>query len=338
MTIQSIDLPSLVRAIFWPLLAVFALVLFRRPVGDLVTILGQRIHKFSFGGLSLELAEVSEMKTPILETEIRQLDASPAPQSGSSAISQLLVQLQSDRRHDYIVVDLGSESSRRWLTSRLYLLALLITLIDRPMCMVFVESVSGVRKRFLGTAAPDRVRWALARRYSWFESASAATWATLGGAYCITSVLTLSPTSSFQFDPTTGGLAEWQVTQLMQQFLTNIRAPQVVPPNANPDADEWISLKDGMAEHAKWLDGDRIERLLGSDLNVSSVALLPNQNVNELSNVVLRQSGRFVAIVDPDRGFRCLVDRIAALEGLARELLRQAAPDRISSWREGGNA
>jgi hypothetical protein len=278
MTIQPIDLPSLLRAIVWPLLAVFALVIFRRPVGDLVTMLGQRIHKFSFGGLSLELAEVSEMKTPTLETEIRQLDAGLIPQSGSSAISQLLTQLRSDHRHDYIVLDLGSESSPRWLTSRVYLLALLITLIDRPICMVFVETAGGVRKRFIGTAAPDRVRWALARHYSWLELASAAAYAVLGGAYCSTSLLQLNPVSTFQFDAASGSLAEWQVTQLIQQFLANIRAPQPVPAAANADADQWIPLSDGMAEHAKWLDADR--------------------------------------------SFRCLVDRIAALESLAKAFLR----------------
>lgn len=323
MSIQPIDLPSLLRAVIWPLLAFFALIVFRRPMGTLITILGQRVHKFSLGGFSMELVEVSEMKTQTLETEIRQLDAGLIPQSGSTAISQLLLQLQAERNHDYITLDLGSETSPRWLTSRLYLLAFLITLIDRPICMVFVETIGGVRKRFIGTATPNRVRWALGRRYGWLELASAAAYAALGGVYCNANTLLLNPVSNFQFDPITGSLAEWQVTQLMQSFLQSIRGPQPIPPN--PEADQWVPLNDGVSEHAKWVDGARIERLLGADLNVSSVVLMPNQTVDDLGGAVLRQQRRFVAVLDTDRSFRCLVDRIAALEGLSKEFRKQTA-------------
>jgi len=131
MNIQPIDLPSLLRAVTWPVITIIALAIFWRPLTDLVKILAPRINKLSVGGLSLELAQVSEMKAPTaLDTEIRQLDAGLVPQSGVTGLTGLLSQLQHGGQRDYIVIDLGSEASRRWLTSRLYLLALLITLID----------------------------------------------------------------------------------------------------------------------------------------------------------------------------------------------------------------
>src|SRR5438045_1132653 len=99
MNIQPIDLPSLLRAVLWPALTIVAIAIFRHPLSDLVKILGQRIHKFSFGGLSLELAEVSEVKAQTLESEIRQLDAGLIPQSGAWSISGLLMQLQRGGRH-----------------------------------------------------------------------------------------------------------------------------------------------------------------------------------------------------------------------------------------------
>lgn len=79
-----------------------------------------------------------------------------------------------------------------------------------------------------------------------------------------------------------------------------------------------------MSEHARWLDGARIERLLGSDLGNSQVVRLPNKTVNDLTDAVLSEQGRFVAIVDPDKTFRGLVDRLAALERVASEFLRKA--------------
>src|SRR2546425_431006 len=111
MNIQPIDLASLLRAVTWPLITIAALVVFRRPLINLVGVLGQRVQKISFGGLSLDVSEVSELKPHSLDAEIRQLDAGLVPQSGTSSISILLSQLQYHGQHDYIVIDLGSEPS-----------------------------------------------------------------------------------------------------------------------------------------------------------------------------------------------------------------------------------
>src|ERR1035441_7054782 len=118
LNIQAIDLPSLLRAVTWPVLAVVALAVFRRPLGEMVKVLGQRAHKFSISKFSLELTEISEKRPQTLDTEIRQLEAWLLPQSGSNALLSLLNQLQCGEQHDYIMIDLGSESSPRWLTSR----------------------------------------------------------------------------------------------------------------------------------------------------------------------------------------------------------------------------
>jgi hypothetical protein len=132
----------------------------------------------------------------------------------------LMCKARRSGRHNYIVIDLGSESSPRRLTSRLYLLALLIGPIARPIRFVFVETAGSVRNRFIGTASPDRVRWALATKYNWLETMNAMAYASIG---------------EVSLDPTTGYFANWQVLQLMQQFLANIRnrSLQQTPPNGS---------------------------------------------------------------------------------------------------------
>jgi hypothetical protein len=337
MNIQPIDLPSLLRAFLWPALAIIVFVVYRHSLRKLIITLAQRAHKFSFGVFSLELAQVSEIKPLALETEIRNLEAGLFPQSGSSGISSILMQLRQDRQHDYMVIDLGPPPPQQWITSRLYILALLITLIDRPLCFVFVETVGDIRKRFIGAAGADRVRWALARRYTWLESASANAYASLG---------------DLQFDPTTGTLSDSQITEMMKTFLDSIRWNSPVPIEANAgnttapanvaipttpspviNTQDWVYLNDGVQEHAKYVDGARIERLLGDDLTRSRVTLPPDKLINDLTRVVLGQPGRFVAVVDPDLAFRELVDRYAILESLAYEFLKQTAP---SSTTESG--
>ena len=54
MNVQPIDVPSLLHAVTWPVIVVIAFVVFRRPLAELVKVLGQRTHKASFGSLSLE--------------------------------------------------------------------------------------------------------------------------------------------------------------------------------------------------------------------------------------------------------------------------------------------
>ena len=73
-----------------------------------------------------------------------------------------------------------------------------------------------------------------------------------------------------------------------------------------------------------WLDGAEIENLLGSNLTTSHVTLLPNQTVDGLADITMSQQGRFVAVVEPDKTFHCRVDRLAALERMASEVVKQA--------------
>jgi hypothetical protein len=170
MNIQPVDIPSLLRAAVWPIIVLVALVIFRRQLPDLVRILSQRINKFSFAGLSLELAVVPEMQSTALETEVRQLNAAPQIQSGVSSISGVFDELQRGSGPGYILIDLASESNPRWLTSPLYLLAFLITLLDRRIYLVFLETGRQIRKQFVGAASAGIVRTALAHRYAWLSN------------------------------------------------------------------------------------------------------------------------------------------------------------------------
>jgi hypothetical protein len=324
MIIQPVDLPSLLRAALWPVVGGIAIIIFRQQVIDLVKLLSERINKFSFGGVSLELAVLPEMRSAALEIEVRQLNAAPQIQSGVQSISGIFDELQRREDRGYIVVDLGSEAAPRWLTSRLYMLAFLITLIDRPIPLVFVETVGELRKRFVGAASANSMRWALARRYSWLESAMAAAYAVAGGTFCApNAVMQVPGVSSFQFDPATGHLASANVSQLMQNFLANIRVLTPGPPAQAADEREWIALSNGMVEHSRWLNGRRIERLLGQDLSASSVVLAPNQSVDSLDEVIIAQQGASVAILEMDRSFRTLVDRCATLDSLGSAFLKQ---------------
>lgn len=317
MSIQPVDLPSLLRAVSWPTMAAIALAVFRRPLATLISVLGQKVSKFSVGKFSIEMAQVQEMKPSSMDTEIRQLEAGSIPQSGSTSLTTLVNELQGGGQHDYVVIDFGSETSPRWLTSRLYLLCFLITLINRQLCIVFVETVGSVRKKLIGMASPERVRWALAYRYGWLESAATAAYANQA---CNPPIGTVPfPTPANKFDPSTG--YSWtMIPNVIQQFLTSIRSAAAP---SDQDKAEWVSVDKQNYEHAKWLNGPRIESLLGGALTTAHVTLQLNQTLNDMVNPVLAQRGRFIAVVEQDQSLACLVDRMEVLDGVAGELLKQ---------------
>jgi hypothetical protein len=69
--------------------------------------LSQGINKFSFAGLSLELAGLPEMQSTALLIEVRQPNAAPQIQSGVDSISGAFDKLQRSAERGYIVIDLG---------------------------------------------------------------------------------------------------------------------------------------------------------------------------------------------------------------------------------------
>jgi hypothetical protein len=106
MTIEPIGLAAILNAVMWPLIAVIAVILLRKPLTSLVGTLGQRIQRISVGALSLDIASLSEVKSTSLDSEIRQLEPSQPVQSGVSSLESLFAETRRGGKQDYVVIDL----------------------------------------------------------------------------------------------------------------------------------------------------------------------------------------------------------------------------------------
>jgi hypothetical protein len=207
------------------------------------------------------------------------------------------------------------------------MLAFLITLIDHPIAMVFVETAGAVRQRYIGVASPDQVRWALARRYNWLETAMAGAYAGLAVNVFMPSTDPNSgqtlPSNGPKVDAATGRLEQFQASQLMSTFLGYIQ--RAAPPPNLPEgrASDWAQLGDGVVEYAVWLNAGRLERRLGTALSRSSVIVPPNQTLDDLAAPVLKQQGNYVAVLDSERRFTGLLDRYAVLDLFVRDYSKQ---------------
>jgi hypothetical protein len=324
MTFQPVDISSILGALAWPFVVVAALYVFRHSAGGLAKLAGERIQRVSFAGFGIEFATMRNVTPATLDVELRRTSGAPPIQSGSGSISQVYHDLLTGEPRGYVVVDLGSDEASQSLSSRLYLLAFLITLVDHSICMVFVETAGGVRRRYVGAASPDDVRWALARRCVWLEPAMA-------GAYASLAQLTYQPTVDStgqisqpfgpQIDQVTGHLAEYQASKLMSDFLTNVQA-MAQPQNRLNDRD-WVRLEGGVVEYAVWIKADRLERRLGAALSRANVIVPLNQTLDDIVPAVLKRQGGFVAELDVERRFEGLLDRHAIVDRFARDHAKQ---------------
>ncbi len=239
-----------------------------------------------------------------------------------STAATFVMQLRDRTVADYAIVNLGAGD--QWLTSRLYIMAVVFARMKGLGAFVFLgRSENG--RRYLGWADPNRVRWALGRKYPWLESAYAAAYA---------SVLTTQPVAVTSATGRVGYVYNPDDPQpsidLLRAFLEGIQWPQqpgaalpgllpVAPPA--PGASDWVEINAQTEtwEHASWVTAALLEEILGDDLHFSQVRweMLQERRQPDQVRLVLAEHGQYVAVTENELRFRYLVDRTRLLEQVA---------------------
>jgi hypothetical protein len=272
-------------------------------------------YAFEFAGLKVpDVSEIAPQNTeklpplPELVTKAFAFDA-PDPLSATDVANQkkisltstyvkdLLTEITGIGPTDFAIVDLGA--GRSWLTTRLFIVAILLKRMRSLKTFVFVETRDGIDKKFIGDVAPDVVRWALARAYPWLEDAYASAYSQLPNRRILS--------ESGALDPIDAGF-------LVQYFIANIQS------TALGDAGEWVELAPGKWEHGHWISRGLLERLVEVSPIRSSVVDAADLTPQERVLKVLAREGSFVALIDDKGRFMSLVDRTALLERTAARL------------------
>jgi hypothetical protein len=309
------DILKFIVAILWPLVTVVALVLFRRPLTRLASEIAVRTTKVSFKGVSVEFQRLTPLapawSVSSWSAAAQNVHTLTSSELFDSYSSTLFDQLLHSKDADYAVVDLGR--GEEWLTSRLYIFSLVLGEISRLSALVFLETVAGGRRRFLGVAAPGDVRSALARRYPWLEHAFAVAYAAQYPAFGPDAVgQSISPLATYVLDASN----PYPVMQLVREFVSKVQRttepPQLERPTylsfqtTTPASPTTLTT---LWERAGWIDGERLERDLAGWLQYSWYADSPDLSQRAKIEGILRRRTRFVALVDEDRRFVGLVDR-----------------------------
>jgi hypothetical protein len=320
----TLDIAALVSAIVWPLLLVIAVLMFGDRLVEAVKSLAPRVKSISIGAFSFELAAAQ----PLALQMTGAVDLRHAGQSGDvndSTLRSFYEQIADPTRLDYAVVDLGD--GNEWLTSRLFILSIILSRMRGLRAFVFVETAGHVRRRFVGVGECEQVRWRLAMRFPWLEAAVAQAEAKIWPKPLP------GLAAPFTLIANEQGRLEWPggnpepAADLLRAFLDEMQLPAGA---AIPASGEWETLPGSSPpklERAQWLTAGQLEQIMGTALDQSSVRIADLHMSDDATKAALlvAQSGRWIALTREDRVFDRLIDRARILETIAARAVQAAA-------------
>jgi hypothetical protein len=308
------EIVDLIRAIIWPVALIAVLIAYRKHLPRLLETMSRRMTGVSWRSFSVSFAVASEVSPQVWES-LKYLADPMAPDSVPDSGSALFQLMGAGMRADSARFDL--REGHDWLTSRLYIFAVVLSELLGVRCLVFTETRDGIARRFVGLADPQAVRTALEHRYDWLKAALGKAVARHGPVEA--PVLSLHELFSEQ----------WQAQNIASAYLQSDLIKRVRPATAAAEPN-WVQLRppdDGQVreEHAEWISGGaHLEAILGEALAFARVVEGPDMPPREVMRQAVLKSGAFVAVIDTDGRFARLLNRTAILEQLGRELAERS--------------
>lgn len=338
-----VDVAAILGAILWPVLLMIVFLVYRKEIPKLTEAVLRRVNKFAFAGIEVQLAEVKTIEPawggPSNSVDLRHQARST--EINDSYVATFITQLRDAPQSEVAEVDLGQGED--WLSSRLYIMAILFARYKRVQALVFLDTALGVTRRYVGWADADTLRWALASRYPWLECAYANAYHAVQGSAtnAHTGVAMVPPlgrvTDHHGRLGTVNNLTDVQPgIVLLQEFLSEIQIPPKpfpAPPSPHPaQSEEWVTLERRYPaeietfEHATWLNSNHLAEILADDLHH---AALREHEFKILSPVnqydaVLSKADRYIALIDDVGRFKGMLNRCVLLGQAVRTMTETA--------------
>jgi len=326
------DVTNLIQIISWPIVVAIALLLLYKPISRFLESLGQNFQtvKLSILQVTLEVskASASEFTPTWVDATGSDLRRSPGDEITTSGKPSLFEQFKGSVPLDYALIDIGD--GKQWLTSRLFIFAIMLERMRGLQHLVFVETTSDVQKRFLGIASPREVRWKIAMLNPWLEPAFAkALFSMQYLGYVPNPAQQLkvpdSPPHLYNILSVKGALETSAAESLVIAFLKDPNIQRNVAPGGTEVDWEEITRRNKTSfwEHAHWIDRNWI---LKRDDIINRNAFCkssPDDSPKEQTQAILRRKGAFIALVDEEKQFEKLLDRHDLLEKVVANLRKQ---------------
>ncbi|MDO6439079.1 hypothetical protein Q4534_16785 [Cyclobacterium sp. 1_MG-2023] len=314
----NLDIAALASAILYPLVLLIVFILFRKEIPALIKSLSGRLTGLSIAGISLDLAK-AEAFSPnwVAQGALDLRQKAEAANVNDSTAGNFSTILETSGEVDYVIINLGR--GKEWLASRLYIMSIIFENRKGIKGIVFLESTKGTRKKYIGWAEPQKVRWALANQFPWFEKA-------YSDAYSIVldqgaKIVNHKGRLGYSHDP----YSSRSSITLLENFLKKIQSPPENPPLPEEEM-EWVNLPSDpinpsyTKEHTSWLNAESLETSLDEVLITEKINTT-NQSPEDIEKQVtmsLISSHEFIAVVNEEKQFSYLVKREKLLEQLLK--------------------
>jgi hypothetical protein len=327
----SLDAAALFAAIAWPAVLLFFLYRYRDPMGQFLGNLSRnpvQSLEVPWIGVSLQFAIAEPMSTQDPFAEVFRQPSPFYEVVGSDQRNIIAAQLKDDTPAVYAVIDLGEGKS--WLSSRLYILALLLRRMRNVHLLVFVETNGETRQHFVGFAETRKVRWALAQRFIRLEEAFGIAYSSIMRSdqhntpypfYEPPLINITSREGRLAANPASTAYAEDPSDLILQHFLEEIQLPYI--PDTEQDA--WVQIPNrNEFEYAIWLDASLLKELLGKDLVASYMRSsdLRGKPNSEQVKIMVSEPTPYIALTLEDGKFEELIQRQPLLERVVENVLR----------------
>jgi hypothetical protein len=331
------EITDLVRVVIWPLAITIILIVYREQILKLVSAVSRRVTGVTLAGFTVAFAAATE-PSPEVWSALQSFADPRAPESVADSGNALLELVNKAQKAESARFDLRTGHS--WLTSRLYIFAILLPEILDVRCMVFTETRDGIARRFVGLAEPRAVATTLARRFDWLQYA----WVRASINLPFFDQDTLA---QLRLLARNDDAAHWQLAQQVREVAQQAMKPQDLlqlgmaelvakhylndaqirreRPKNSPAEPRWVEVREiedryVQEEHARWIgSGAELDYLLGDALTRPHVVETSGASIRQLNRHAVLKSGEFVAVVDGEGRFLRLLQREAIVEELARE-------------------
>jgi hypothetical protein len=310
------DVAGIIQVIAWPLMLFILAVVFRRQLSGIFSYAASHLKSVSIAGVSIELTEQtaqSMVQVGGMAVDVRH--AGTEDSVNDSTLRSFYAQIEATSALELAVVDLGQ--GHEWLTSRLYILSVILRRMRGLKAIVFVDNANNSHGRFIGICPSAVLRWRLANEFPKYEEALAS------GE--MRAAVAQTPVPKAFIDGDDGHFAyRDRAADLLKGFLAGVQSP--VPPAQQ--AELWQSLEvqptsPPVFEYAKWIDTPLIEKLLEGALDNVAVPLTQFQFANREARlrIVFDHRGTWVPLVRADGRFHGWIDRRIVVETLAGRIL-----------------
>jgi hypothetical protein len=309
------DIAGIIQIIAWPLLLLILAVVFRKQLSGVFSYAASHLKSISIAGVSIELTE--RIAQPMIQAGGAAVDVRHAGTENNvndSTLRSFYAQIEATGALELAIVDLGQ--GHEWLTSRLYILSVILMRMRGLKAIVFVDNANNGRGRFIGICPSEVLRWRLANEFPKYEEALAS-----GEIRAAAQ----APAQAF-IDGDDGHFAERnRAAELLRGFLAGVQSSPVAPVQ-QPEL--WQSLEvqppsPPVFEYAKWIDTPLIEKLLEGAIDNVAVPLPQYQFASRDARlrIIFDHKGNWVPLVRADGRFHGWIDRRIVVETLASRIL-----------------